>query len=175
MFYDRFIELCEAKRQSPSFVVQAIGLNKSNATYWKKGSIPKSDTLHKLADYFHVTTDYLLDLSQDDQAIIERESKRISELTGRPFSDVRDALVEMKAADIFVESYHAAMNASDITYVEAFSWFSDDELEETMLDAFRSLNRRGQLEAFERVLEMTEQERFRDPTKNQSQNPTPEN
>lgn len=29
-------------------------------TYWKRGSIPKADTLQKIADYFGVTTDELL-------------------------------------------------------------------------------------------------------------------
>jgi len=40
--------------------MKAIGLNKSNATFWKRGSIPKGDTLQKLADYFGVSVDYLL-------------------------------------------------------------------------------------------------------------------
>ncbi len=39
----------------------SIGLNKSNATFWKKGSIPKGETLQKLADYFGVSVDYLLE------------------------------------------------------------------------------------------------------------------
>ena len=60
MFYDRFIGLCKARGVSPSAVMVSIGLNKSNATFWKKGSIPKGDTLQKLADYFGVSVDYLL-------------------------------------------------------------------------------------------------------------------
>lgn len=60
MFYDRFANLCAQKGVSASFVVQQIGLNKSSATYWKNGAIPKGDTLQKLADYFGVSVDYLL-------------------------------------------------------------------------------------------------------------------
>lgn len=60
MFYDRFIELCKERNVSPSAVMIAIGLNKSNATFWKKGSVPKGDTLRKLADYFGVTVDSLV-------------------------------------------------------------------------------------------------------------------
>lgn len=60
MFYDRFVGLCKERGVSPSAVMVSIGLNKSNATFWKKGSIPKGDTLQKLADYFDVSTDYLL-------------------------------------------------------------------------------------------------------------------
>ena len=60
MFYDNFINLCTQKDVTPSAVMRAIGLNKSSATYWKKGSIPSSETLQKLADYFGVSVDYLL-------------------------------------------------------------------------------------------------------------------
>jgi transcriptional regulator with XRE-family HTH domain len=43
-------------------VAKDIGLSNSSATYWKRGSLPKGETLQKLADYFAVSTDYLLDL-----------------------------------------------------------------------------------------------------------------
>lgn len=60
MFYDIFVDLCAKNGVSASFVVQNIGLNKSSATYWKNGSIPKGETLQKLAHYFGVSVDYLL-------------------------------------------------------------------------------------------------------------------
>ena len=37
-----------------------IGLNNSSTSYWKKGSIPKGETLSKLAAYFGVPVGYLL-------------------------------------------------------------------------------------------------------------------
>lgn len=60
MFYDNFLTLCVQRGVTPSAVMRAIGLNKSSATYWKKGSAPSSDTLQKLAEYFGVTMDDLL-------------------------------------------------------------------------------------------------------------------
>lgn len=60
MFYDRFIELCKERNVSPSAVMVAIGLNKSNATFWKKGSMPKGETIQKLANYFGVSAQALL-------------------------------------------------------------------------------------------------------------------
>lgn len=60
VFYDNFIRLCAQRSVTPSAVMRAIGLNKSSATYWKKGSTPSSDTLQKLADYFGITVDDLL-------------------------------------------------------------------------------------------------------------------
>ena len=60
MFYDIFLTLCKQKGVTPSAVMRTIGLNKSSASYWKKGVTPSSDTLRKLADYFDVSMDYLL-------------------------------------------------------------------------------------------------------------------
>lgn len=59
-FYDKFSELCKQHGVSPSSVAKAIGLTTANPTYWKRGSIPKGDTLQKLADYFGVSVDFLL-------------------------------------------------------------------------------------------------------------------
>jgi len=59
-FFDRVLELCKKNGTSPSAVAREIGLNNSSATYWKRGSIPKGDTLQKLAAYFGVSVDYLL-------------------------------------------------------------------------------------------------------------------
>lgn len=61
-FYGRLIELCDREGTTPSRVAKDIGLSNSSATYWKRGSLPKGETLQKLADYFAVSTDYLLDL-----------------------------------------------------------------------------------------------------------------
>ena len=73
MFYDIFIKLCKERSVSASFVMKEIGLNKSNATFWKRGSIPKGDTLQKLAQYFNVSVDYLLGKSAE-----KADSKRQS-------------------------------------------------------------------------------------------------
>ena len=60
MFYDIFLQLCNEKGIKPTPVTEAIGVNKSSATKWKKGATPNSDTLQKLAEYFNVSVDYLL-------------------------------------------------------------------------------------------------------------------
>ncbi len=64
MFYDNFAALCRERGVAPSAVMRAVGLNKSSASYWKKGSIPSGDTLQKLADYFGVSVDYLLGIKE---------------------------------------------------------------------------------------------------------------
>jgi len=60
MFYKQVTILCNQRGISLSKLIAEIGLSTSNATYWKKGSTPKADTVQRIADYFNVSTDYLL-------------------------------------------------------------------------------------------------------------------
>ena len=60
MFYDNFIVLCKKKSVAPTRVALDIGLSNSAPIKWRSGAIPNGDGLQKLADYFGVTTDYLL-------------------------------------------------------------------------------------------------------------------
>lgn len=60
MFYDIYLNLCNKMNKAPSRVAIEIGLNKSTVSVWKKGAIPSGETLQKLADYFGVSVDYLL-------------------------------------------------------------------------------------------------------------------
>ena len=88
MFFDRVSELCKKRGTSPSAVAREIGLNNSSATYWKRGSIPKGDTLQKLADFFGVSIDYLLgkdDLYDETEFILNRvvDEYELSEIDRR--------------------------------------------------------------------------------------------
>ena len=61
MFYDLFSQLCDQKGVSCKKAVTEAGLSHSLAAKWKKtGATPSGATLQKLADYFGVSTDYLL-------------------------------------------------------------------------------------------------------------------
>ena len=60
MFYEQFIRLCNEKGVSPSAAAIAIGLDKSAASRWARGSVPRGTTLDKLADYFGVTVGVLM-------------------------------------------------------------------------------------------------------------------
>ena len=61
MFYDNFIKLCNQAGKGPSFVAEEIGLKKSAVTSWKKGRTPTDANLHKIASYFGVTVESLID------------------------------------------------------------------------------------------------------------------
>jgi transcriptional regulator with XRE-family HTH domain len=59
-FYERYLELCNEKHIGRTAAAAAAGISKSTASDWSKGYEPSSVSLRKLADYFSVSTDYLL-------------------------------------------------------------------------------------------------------------------
>ena len=60
MFWNVYYDLCTRNGTSPSAVAIAVGLSNSIATKWKNGAYPSGDILLKIAEYFNVSTDYLL-------------------------------------------------------------------------------------------------------------------
>ena len=65
MFFNRFKDLCDEKNISVYRACTDIGLNRSAVAKWKAGGRPNGTTAAKLADYFGVTTDYLLEQTDD--------------------------------------------------------------------------------------------------------------
>ncbi|MDE6880195.1 MAG: hypothetical protein K2P20_02430 [Oscillospiraceae bacterium] len=65
MFLERLLSLCSANGTDISNVLRSLGLSTSKGTAWRNGSIPNGEILLKLANYFHVSTDYLLGNTDD--------------------------------------------------------------------------------------------------------------
>lgn len=65
-FYERYVELCaehNMKPQNPE-MQHITGVSSGAISGWKKGSDPKIEVVIRLSNYFQVTTDYLLGLSE---------------------------------------------------------------------------------------------------------------
>lgn len=60
IFFERFSALCKETGETPNSVARRIGASSGSVTAWKRGTAPRNDTLSKIADYFGVSTDYLL-------------------------------------------------------------------------------------------------------------------
>ena len=65
MFFNRFKALCDERNISVYRACTEIGLNRSAVAKWKSGGRPNGTTASKLADYFGVTTDYLLEQTDE--------------------------------------------------------------------------------------------------------------
>ena len=58
-FYDNFIKICKERGITAGAVCEKCGLSSSTHSKWKK-SVPKSDTLIKIADTLNISVDSLL-------------------------------------------------------------------------------------------------------------------
>lgn len=77
MFFNRFKALCDQRDISVYRACTDIGLNRSAVAKWKNGGKPNGSTATKLAEYFGVTTDYLL--GQSEERAPEVASRTISD------------------------------------------------------------------------------------------------
>lgn len=58
-FFERYCGLCRDEGSSPNGVARKLGIASASVTQWKQGSVPRVETLAKIAEYFGVTVDYL--------------------------------------------------------------------------------------------------------------------
>lgn len=106
--FKRVYELCYKQGISINNLEEKLGLGKNSLYGLKKGN-PNSKIIQKIADYFHVSTDFLLDRTNISKIANENnksdiEIKRLAEsamfFDGKPVSDD-----EKKAIQGIVEGY----------------------------------------------------------------------
>lgn len=71
MFKKKFIQLCNEKEESPSFVCKQVGISPAAFTQWTDSSVPREATLMRIADYFGVSMSYLRDETDQKDKPIE--------------------------------------------------------------------------------------------------------
>ena len=127
MFKTIFTKLCNEKGESPTSVCLKVGLSNSAYTAWDDNSVPRLATLLKIAEYFDVSTDYLLGreqavspfepAEQGKAASFERMFAPLTEreiqlmMAYRERTEVRhavDKLLDIPAEDPSVSVYRAA-------------------------------------------------------------------
>lgn len=75
MFYDQLAVLCTNKGVTPNKALVDCGISRTAVAKWRKGAIPNGATIQKLADYFGVSTDYLLGTEAQKAPTSEGERK----------------------------------------------------------------------------------------------------
>lgn len=91
MFYDLFCELCNKKGISVTKATVEIGLSRTIGTKWKNtGATPNGDTLNKIAEYFGVTTDYLLGAETEKAPTPQDERESIDPSFFRVMQSAKD-------------------------------------------------------------------------------------
>ena len=79
MFFDRFEDLCKQKGVSKQRAFIDCGLSRTAWNKWKAGAIPNGDAVQSLADYFGVTTDYLLTGEETKKAPTQEGERKVSD------------------------------------------------------------------------------------------------
>ena len=89
MFYDVFEKLCTEKGVKPGRAADEIGISRATVTNWKKnGYSPRRNILEKIAQYFSVSVDTLLDQSSS-------ETQKAPALNKRDERDIKKKMEEM--------------------------------------------------------------------------------
>lgn len=107
VFFDIYKKLCEESGESPYNLPVNLGIMKKNSgvAQWKKGSVPRHDTLQVLADHFGVSVAYLMGLEQKETPRPEAEAEdpldreifeRISKLSPAKKALVLEKVMELE-------------------------------------------------------------------------------
>ena len=109
MFYDIYSSLCLKKGESANRVAARLGIASGTVSEWKNGRVPQNRTLQKIANYFDVSTDYLLGKTdikekapdQNDQV----QDKNVLRIAGRDGTYIERKLTDeqMRAFRLMVE------------------------------------------------------------------------
>lgn len=87
--FERVSELAKKQGKSLNKISEDNGLSK-NALYQWKTSSPKAETLELIANYFHVSTDYLLGRTDNPNAGVAPEERKLT---------VEEALASVMSSD----------------------------------------------------------------------------
>jgi len=102
-FFERFKTLCEKGNTNVTTVTRELGYSTGSMSQWKSGSMPRGDVIANVANYFGVSTDYLLMQAWEEELLkkgvvdyfealdpsgvgSEAILTRINALTGTPFT-----------------------------------------------------------------------------------------
>lgn len=105
MFYVNYVRLCNSVNKTPSSVALEMGIAKPTVTRWKNGSNPNSATLFKVADYFGVTVEYLLEdhseqkekLSAESEELTVDQKRAIEKILNMPPEELSRKMVALEA------------------------------------------------------------------------------
>lgn len=85
MFFERYETLCKNKGITVSKAADVMGINRASVTQWKNSPdiVPSGAILLKIANYFEVSSDYLLGISDRDFKTNSPKNQNIIRIAGR--------------------------------------------------------------------------------------------
>lgn len=80
IFLKNFLSLCDAHHETGRAVLIKLGLAPSTIANWRKGSLPNVNTMNKIAQYFNVSINTLVGMT--DEGFIDYYLAPVSEELG---------------------------------------------------------------------------------------------
>lgn len=108
MFWENFLRLCMQTGKTPTSVISELRISRGSLTRWKNGSVPQASTLEKIALYFGVSSESLVNrntsavigLSEHEKALIiaYRQQEHMQSAVDKLLSIDEDDIVVYVAA-----------------------------------------------------------------------------
>jgi len=108
-FWSVYENLCLNAGKKPNSVGRELGISPGTITQWKNGSIPGGEKLMQIADYFNVTTDYLLGRTEDSTS----ETENIITVSSRPVQKIQEEAKEEPKQDGVTSEFFKVFEALD--------------------------------------------------------------
>lgn len=122
MDFGRFEEACKARGTTPTAVMLALGMSRSNVTKWRRGETkPKLDALEKIAEYLGVTVDYLT--GKDDQ-----KEKPVEDDEPQTLEEAREIL-RQRGIRVLLDAEAKDFTPEQIKQIVNFILFTDEQSE----------------------------------------------
>lgn len=117
---EKIKELAKSRGISLAKLEESLGYS-TNYFYTLKTKTPNSDRLQEIADYFNVSTDYLL--GRTDNPSVASGSKGI----GSPSDTPQLRSIQRKAKSLSVADQERLLQLMDLTFQDVLSGGGDDE------------------------------------------------
>lgn len=98
MFWTNFSTLCADKNLSPNAVATELKIPSGSITAWRNGATPRTKSLTKIANYFGVTVDYLLNAEKENPTSVAADE--VDELDKEALDIMRQLPPEKRAAGL---------------------------------------------------------------------------
>lgn len=98
MFWTNFSTLCADKNLSPNAVATELKIPSGSITAWRNGATPRTKSLTKIANYFGVTVDYLLNAEKENPTSVVADE--VDELDKEALDIMRQLPPEKRAAGL---------------------------------------------------------------------------
>lgn len=100
MFWTNFSTLCADKNLSPNAVATELKIPSGSITAWRNGATPRTKSLTKIANYFGVTVDYLLNAEAEKENPTSVAADEVDELDKEALDIMRQLPPEKRAAGL---------------------------------------------------------------------------